>query len=189
MNARLATWEADIGERTPEGSGEVGLPGFRALVHESSPALFRLAARLLGSLQDAEDAVQEGHLKAFQAMRRGDFEARSQPKTWLYRIVTNTALEMLRRKKDAPGASQTSPSGLSALHVDGESRATALVQLRELSEFLDTLTDEQRAAFVLKEMEGLTGAEVAEVLQCSEGAVEQRLVRARSLLKARFHDE
>lgn len=66
---------------------------------------------------------------------------------------------------------------------DGVASAEAKLALSELSEWLGELPREQQAALVLKSVEGFSSAEAAEILECSEGAVEQRLVRARATLR------
>jgi RNA polymerase sigma-70 factor (ECF subfamily) len=141
----------------------------------------RYAARLLGSVADAEDAVQESYVKAYDALVAGRFDGRSSLTTWLYRIVTRTAIDHRRhravREKLADAAGDRA--------VDGAGAADAHVALRELEELLVELPDEQRSALVLQALEGLTNREIGEVLGCSEGAVEQRLVRARVALKAK----
>lgn len=147
--------------------------------------LFRLAARMAGSHADGEEILQDAYLKAHGALLAGKFEARSSPRTWLYRVVANTALDWLRRRavraRSVEHLSDQPPSN------DG-ARVEALVALRELGRWLDLLPLDQRAAIVLCGVEGLTTAEAARVLGASEGAVEQRLVRARTTLRRRRHD-
>lgn len=154
---------------------------FRAVVEETAPALFRLAARITGSLEEAEDVLQDSYMKAWDALENGRFEGRAQLRTWLYRIVANGALDALRsrrRRGRLAAAAMEEPTAAGA-------SAEAVRALRELAVWLEELPAEQRTALVLKELEGLTGSEIAEVLGCSEGAVEQRLVRARAALRER----
>jgi RNA polymerase sigma-70 factor (ECF subfamily) len=92
----------------------------------------------------------------------------------------NAALDARRkRKRDA-----SEPLDDAAIGERG-STAEEVVALRELAAWLDELPDDQRTALLLKSVEGMSSAEVAEVLGCSEGAVEQRLVRARATLRER----
>jgi RNA polymerase sigma-70 factor, ECF subfamily len=158
---------------------------FNAVVAETTPKLFRLAARLVGSQADAEDVLQESYVRAFDAWRLGRFEGRAALDTWLYRIVVRTAVSHLRTRKrgDARDQAYGVPGS------DALSRIEASAELRELAQWLDLLPEEQRSALVLKELEGLSTAEVAEVLECSVGAVEQRLHRARASLKKRCDRE
>jgi RNA polymerase sigma-70 factor (ECF subfamily) len=156
---------------------------FRLIVNATGDRLVRLAARMLGSTADAEDVVQEAFVKAYRSLTQGSFDFRSSVSTWLYRIVTHSAIDLLRqrarRRDDSDVAIEPG--------ADGLAQVEAHVALRELSDSLSVLPPDQRAAIVLKAVEGLTSAEIAEILECSEGAVEQRLVRARATLRDRRH--
>jgi RNA polymerase sigma-70 factor (ECF subfamily) len=154
------------------------------LIVSSTPRLYRLAVRLTGNLQDAEDVLQEAYLQAVRMLKAHMFLGRSALETWLYRVVTNGALRALRRQGRVTDGVERAPPPF-------ESRAQAEVraELQVLASWLAELPEEQRAALVLKELEGLSTAEIAAVLQCSEGAVEQRLVRARGTLRGRYNDE
>ncbi len=157
------------------------LRALEELVSSTGPGLVRYAARFLGSVSDAEDAVQESYVKAFDALVAGRFDGRSSLKTWLYRIVTRTAIDQRRSRASRAKLRDTSPDAT----IDGLGAADAHVALRELEGLLDELPDEQRSALVLQAMEGFTNREIGEILGCSEGAVEQRLVRARAALKTK----
>lgn len=154
---------------------------FRCIVNATNVRLVRLSARILGNVTDAEDVVQEAYVKAFRSLTDGRFDGRSGLETWLYRIVTNTALDALRARGRRPVAADSAPEPA----WDGRASAEARLALAELAGWLDALPPDQRGAIVLKAMEGLGSAEIAEILECSEGAVEQRLVRARATLRAR----
>ncbi|HEX6277368.1 MAG TPA: RNA polymerase sigma factor [Polyangiaceae bacterium] len=155
--------------------------GLERLVASTGPGLVRYAARLLGSVADAEDAVQESYVKAYDALVAGRFDGRSSLKTWLYRIVTRTAIDHRRSRQSREKLAGVAVEGA----LDGSGAADAHVALRELEDLLAELPDEQRSTLVLQALEGLTNREIGEVLGCSEGAVEQRLVRARTALKAK----
>ena len=145
--------------------------------------MFRVAARLLGDYDEAADVLQDAYVRAFEALTSGEFVGRSSVSTWLYRVVTNASLDALRarkRRRVVP-IEEVSDAGAPG---DVEAR----IALRELGELLDALPEEQRAALVLKELEGLSTAEAAAVLGTTEGAVEQRLVRARATLRTKVND-
>lgn len=145
--------------------------------------LVRYAARLLGNAADAEDVVQESYVKAHRALSGGRFDGRASLKTWLYRIVTRTAIDHKRSQKRGE---RLAPSDMVLeAGFDGGAQAESHVALRELEEWLNTLPAEQRSALVLQSLEGFTNREIAGILECSEGAVEQRLVRARAALRVR----
>ena len=155
-------------------AGEAG--AFRWLVEALGPRLVRVAARLVGDVQLAEDVVQESFLKAYRAMTGGRFEERARVDTWLYRIVINGALDVRRRhRRVAPAAVAPEPAAAPYLE--------AHLALRELAAWLEELPAAQRAALVLSALEGLSQQEIATIQGCSEGAVEQRLVRARAALR------
>jgi len=156
------------------------MPSFRRLVEETTPAMYRLAARITGSLEDAEDVLQDSYMKAWDALEEGRFDGRAQTRTWLYRIVVNGAMDVLRARKRR---GRVPDDSLADAAVEGTAEGRAA--LRELSGWLRELPADQRTALVLKELEGLTSAEIANLMGCSEGAVEQRLVRARAALRER----
>jgi RNA polymerase sigma-70 factor, ECF subfamily len=154
---------------------------FQQLVTSMAQPMYRLAARIVGNTADAQDVLQESMLRAFGALRAEKFEGRSAMRTWLYRIVTNTALDHLRARQRR----QRWQLSVEAEGVTTGDSVEALAALRELHQWLSHLPPDQRAAIVLKEIEGMTSAEVAAVLGCTEGAVEQKLVRARATLRER----
>ena len=73
---------------------------FRAIVEVTRGAMYRLAARLTGNLGDAEDALQEAYVDAYRALSQGKWDGRSKVETWLYRIVTNACLDLLRSRDE-----------------------------------------------------------------------------------------
>lgn len=161
--------------------GSIDGTSFREIVVATAPSLFRLAARLLGSEQEAEDVLQDSYMKAWDAMKQGKFDERARVDTWLYRIVTNCALDALRRRRRAR------TSGPLSLDLpDPGQRTDRGAALRELASWLADLPEDQQAAIVLKEMDGMKSAEIGEILGCSEGAVEQKLLRARTTLRGRM---
>jgi RNA polymerase sigma-70 factor (ECF subfamily) len=160
---------------------------FGAVVSQTSGRLFRLAARITGDPGEAEDALQDAYLRAFDALAAGRFDGRSEAYTWLYRIVANASLDALRarRRRRTRLGDEPTDAEAAAPAVDDAGRLAARAALRELDAWLAELPDDQRAALVLKEIEGLSSNEVAEIMKCSVGAVEQRLVRARATLRRR----
>lgn len=153
---------------------------FQRIVDATSAQLVRLAARMLGNVVDAEDVVQEAYVKAYRALMSGEFDGRANVGTWLYRIVTNQAIDAMRSRVRRPKPTDVADETASDL-----ASAEEHVALVELSDWMNDLPPEQRAALVLKAVEGLSSSEIAKILNCSEGAVEQRLVRARAQLRKR----
>jgi RNA polymerase sigma-70 factor, ECF subfamily len=152
---------------------------FQVIVNTTGNALVRLSARMLGSLADAEDVVQEAYIKAYRSLATGQFDGRSSVKTWLYRIVTHASIDAMRSRSRRPPVADTA----SEPSYDGQALAEAHVALTELSDLLGELPPDQRAALVLKSVEGFTAPEIAELMGSTEGAVEQLLVRGRATLR------
>jgi len=158
---------------------------FQQIVDATSQKLVRLGARIMGNQADAEDVVQEAYVKAYRALTAGDFDRRSSTNTWLYRIVVNGAIDAKRSRKRRGEASDEQVD----LGWDGAAFAEARLALSELDDWLQALPADQRAALVLQTMEGLNNTEIAQVMGVSEGAVEQRLVRARAALRQKREQE
>jgi len=154
---------------------------FATLVNATSARLYRLAIKMMGSGEEAEDVLQESYARAYEALRAGRFEGAARVDSWLYRIVANQAINALRSRRRRPAVTLQNDD----IVADPRQASDVRVVLRELSGWLDALPADQRAALVLRELEGLPNAEIARIMGCSEGAVEQRLVRARAALRAR----
>ena len=152
---------------------------FQQIVDATSQKLVRLGARIMGNQADAEDVVQEAYVKAYRSLTSGEFDRRSSTNTWLYRIVVNGAIDAKRSRKRRGEASDEQVD----LGWDGAAFAEARMALSELDDWLRALPTDQRAALVLQSMEGLNNTEIAKIMGVSEGAVEQRLVRARATLR------
>lgn len=161
---------------------------FRRLVEAYSPRIYNLALKMLGDPDLAEDILQETFVNAYGAIDR--FEGRSHISTWLYRIAHNAVLMRLRKEKGTPDLHSLEDE------VDLERVAFAdhwedaperhLLQtelLQKMDEALANLSENLRVVFVLRDIEGLSTAQTAEVLNLSETAVKSRLHRARLALR------
>ncbi|MFN3704774.1 MAG: RNA polymerase sigma factor [Thermoflexales bacterium] len=179
-----------------------GDPAACALCVEShAPALYRLALRLVGDPQEAEDVLQDTFLSAFQALHH--FDGRSSLRTWLHRIAVNAALMRLRKRRSRVTLSLDSSQAddaaadFSELLPIVEPDAEALLLQQETAEMLgdaiERLPQALREVFVLRELEELSTAETAHRLGISEAAVKVRLHRARRALRdyvsARMRDD
>lgn len=133
--------------------------------------------RLLGSADDADDAVQEAMLRAWRALPR--FEGRGPARAWLYRIATNTTLDEIRRRSRAPTPAEAELlDAASAGHEPDYERREA-VELALLAAHR-LLPASQRAVLVLREVLGFSARETAERLGRTETAVHSALQRARA---------
>ncbi len=146
---------------------------FEELVRRHRDIVYRVALRMLGDQREAEDAAQEALLQAWRAL--DGFRGDSAFSTWLYRITVNRCLNMLRaRHETEPLMTDRASSGPST-EVVVESR----LQLDDVRRAILRLTPEQRAPLVLRELEGCSYEELAEILDVSVSAVKSRLHRAR----------
>ena len=158
-------------ERAREGDAEA----FRVLVERHSPRLFRLAWRIVGDEASAEDAVQETFLRAYRALPR--YDSRSRFGTWLHRIASNTAIEILRKRQRQRQEGQEeadSPSG----EPGPDRRALSQEVDQAVREALSGLSPLERAAFVLRHYEERSIAEVCDTLGRRESAGKQAVFRA-----------
>jgi RNA polymerase sigma-70 factor (ECF subfamily) len=165
--------------------------GFRVLVERYQARAYRVAVRILRDDDRARDAVQDAFLKAYTSLRR--FEGRSSFYTWLYRLVVNVCLDMRRRDRSdrhveweeggsVEAAIRADPASSHATRWDLAGPATDLerAELRAaLSAAIAELPDGQRETLILREVDGLSYAEIAEALGISKGTVMSRLHYAR----------
>ena len=145
---------------------------------------YRYAFRLLGHEQDALDVVQESMLKAFSGLR--DFDGRSGFRTWLLRIVTNTAYDWGRRRKRRPsgrgGDETTGPEP--AVDEDPSRRLIQQDLRKKLDQALNRLSSTLRETFILFAELGMSYNEIAETQDVPIGTVMSRIHSAREKLQA-----
>jgi RNA polymerase sigma-70 factor (ECF subfamily) len=163
---------------------------FARMVETYSPIIYRLGLKMLNNPQDAEDILQETFIKAYKHI--GNFDGRSKISTWLYRIATNEALMSLRRKRpeaisfENPSVYDTEPQEplqiVDWCCLPEEEFLTSEGRAR-LDDAAERLPTNLRVVFVLRDIEGLSTRETAEVLDISEMAVKTRLSRARLRLR------
>jgi RNA polymerase sigma-70 factor, ECF subfamily len=158
---------------------------FRVLVERHSHTVFRLAFRMTGNEQDAEDLVQETFLRAYKKIR--GFDGRASFGTWLYRICANCCLDLLRSRKSRRELhppmedSEKSRSWLDTVAAPDPSpeRMTQSRQIHRLLEpALKRLSEMERAAFVLRHYEGCDIDEIAEALGVQANAAKHSVFRA-----------
>ena len=163
------------------------------MVERHSSTVYNLALRLMNNPQEAEEVLQETFISAFRSLDR--FEGRSRLGTWLYRIAYNAALMRLRKRELA-----TSSIDEPLVNEEGESLPRQLIdwsslpddavlgaELRSvLEQAVGMLPETLRTVFVLRDIEGLSTAETAEVLGLTETNVKVRLHRARLALRERL---
>lgn len=151
------------------------LAAYRQIYDRYGQPLLRTATRMLGRPQEAEDAVQETFLKLFRGI--GGYQSRGGAKfsTYLFKILHNTCLDVLRRRKSAgEGETDVDILGASPSHELAHSLAQAV----------DRLPGQMRACFVMFAVEEFSQEETAEILGVSVGTVKASVHRARGKLRA-----
>ncbi len=161
--------EATLVVRAQEGD----VRAFEELARRHQAGLYRLAVRVMGDPTEAEDALQEALLDAWRRIER--FRGESAFSTWMYRVVTNRCLGMLRRRRPVP----VDRVAESAAPDSPERSAEVDAGLAALGQELRTLRADLRVCWVLRELEGLGYAEIAQITGASEDAVRGRIHRAR----------
>jgi RNA polymerase sigma-70 factor (ECF subfamily) len=161
---------------------------FDSIVEEHSSFVYNVAYRMMGNPEDAEDVVQDAFISAYRAF--GRFRGESRVTTWLYRITTNAALMKLRKTKLARTLNQTGVEDIEiADWSNTPERGAANSELKaKLKEGIDQLEPDLRAVVVLRDVEGLTNQEAAEILDISVSALKSRLHRSRVLLRKYLSD-
>lgn len=171
--------EVRLVQRVAEGDASA----YRELVLRYASRLRQYAFRITRNEPEAEDVVQETFLRLW--LRASDYSPRARVTTWLHRIVHNLSVDKLRaRKTDDPiDSERLAVSAPQPDLVDAKRRALALDRA------LSLLPERQASAVVLVHLQGLSGAEAAEVLGVSAEALESLLARGRRALKAALSRE
>ena len=172
-----ATEAAAVLARARQGDSDA----FRALVETHSRSVFRLAFRMTGNEQDAEDVVQESFLRAFKQL--GRFESRANFGTWLYRIVANCSVDLMRAKQarhdQVRGDSLDEAAELPAGDQPGPERLARSAQIeRRVRAALADLSPLERAAFTLRHYEGRSIDEISRTLGLGTSAAKHSVFRA-----------
>ena len=163
---------------------------FEALVTENEKRIYNLCRRLTGNQEDAAELTQEAFLNAWRGL--GRFQGESSFSTWLYRLATNACIDFLRKEKRRQSLSMTV-----SLDDEEEARQVELPDeryapegaleraeaRRAVAEGLERLTLEHRQVLVMREIHGLSYAEIGQVLGLDEGTVKSRIARARGALR------
>lgn len=166
---------------------------FEVLMRRYNARLFRIARSIVGDDDEAEDVVQESYFRAWSKL--GQFEGRSSFATWLTRIAVHEALARARRRGRQHAFGVGAEDDDEGVHMVGRGDGVHdvspgpqdLAANHELRRLLDAAVDElpdsQRLVFVLRDVDGMSGAQTAEALETTEGAVKVRLHRARGALR------
>ncbi len=180
----IAESDAVAVERTLAGDRDA----YRVLVERHSHNVFRLAYRVTGNRHDAEEVVQEAFLRGYQKL--GQFAARANFGTWVYRIAANYAIDRMRQRhkeevrREAPRAEdrdemENDPVNRIQDEAPTPERLAQSIELRkQMEQALAALSEAERTAFVMRHWEGCGIDEIAEVLKSSSNATKNTVFRA-----------
>lgn len=166
------------------------IAAFEQLIESYQKKIFNIALRMLGNYDDAGDLSQEVLIRIYKSI--GSFKEQSSFSTWIYRITTNVCLDEIRKRKNRKIISLDEEIRLE----DGEMKrqiesdepspeetAEAKDLKKIVNDAIGKLSEEHRIVIVLRDLQGLSYEEIAEVLKCPEGTVKSRINRGRQALK------
>lgn len=163
---------------------------FAQLVELHQTKVYSLTYRLTNSMDDALELTQETFFNAWRGLP--NFHGESRFSTWLYRLATNATIDFLRKEKrrralNAVSISEDEEEGRVMDIPDHRFTPQGEAERKELQEMvrrgLGQLSDDHRQVLVLRELNGLSYSEIAQILQVEEGTVKSRIARARMALK------
>ncbi len=169
---------------------------FELLVIKYQRRVERLIGRMVRDVDLVEDIAQETFIRAYRALPK--FRGEAQFYTWLYRIAVNTAKKFLLELKHDPTVSQTTLQGNAEedetfqpkSEPSSEETPESVLAAKEIGQAvnaaLDALPDDLRQAITLREMDGLSYEDIAEVMNCPIGTVRSRIFRAREAVSAKI---
>ena len=162
---------------------EVAPKDFDMIVEKYADFVYNVAFRMMGTPEDAEDVSQDAFISAYRAFDR--FRGESRVTTWLYRITVNAALMKLRKEKRARTLTKTGLEDVDVVDWDaGPERLAVTSELGEkLHEGIAQLQPELRSSVVLRDVEGLSNDEAAEVLGITVSSLKSRVHRGRIILR------
>jgi RNA polymerase sigma-70 factor (ECF subfamily) len=155
---------------------------FETLVRRKTSKVYALCYRIIGNAEDAKDISQLVFLKLWENLEK--YDAQYAFDTWLYRMVTNVAIDFMRNKQSRDNAVN---SNLRLVKTAAEEEQTVTVQRKEVenvfNEIATVLSPKQKTIFVMNQMEDLPSAEIAKILGCRESTVRNHLFNARKLMQ------
>ena len=156
---------------------------YESIVEQYSGFVYNVAYRILGNQADAEDASQEAFISAYKNF--GKFRGDSSVSTWLYRIAVNAALMRLRKERRKSYLTQPGYNDTQLVSwTEGPESAAINAELREqLEDGLALLPPQLRVVVTLRDVEGLSNEEAAEILETTVSSLKSKLHRGRVLLR------
>jgi RNA polymerase sigma factor (sigma-70 family) len=168
---------------------------FDILVGRYKERLYATVYHMTANHEDANDLVQDTFIKAFKSLN--SFRGQSSFYTWVYRIAVNRTINFIKRRKnrnqysldDLDSSIQTDPDFVELMSHVTPRREVGLTELHEkLNEALQKLSEHHRAVVAMHDIQGMTHADIARAMKCSEGTVRSRLFYARQQLQGLLSD-
>nr|WP_068555001.1 sigma-70 family RNA polymerase sigma factor [Thermotalea metallivorans]KXG77098.1 ECF RNA polymerase sigma-E factor [Thermotalea metallivorans] len=178
--------ENNLIEKSKQGDVE----SFETLIREYQTVAFNIAFRMLGNMEDANDVTQEALIKVYKSIKT--FHGQSSFSTWLYRIVTNTCLDELRKRKRQKAYSyhhpiETEDGEIERDMEDYGNSTEEIVERKEtiksIQDAINALPEQHKTVIVLRDIRGFNYEQIAEILDCPQGTIKSRISRARISLK------
>jgi RNA polymerase sigma-70 factor, ECF subfamily len=167
---------------------------FRLLVEKYERTVFSTVVSVVGQSADADDIAQEVFLKMHRSIK--NFKGECRFSVWLYRVTVNQCLDRIKHQKRRPqpvsldGMIEASEGGFEGLFKDTSPDASEEYEQTQLQQaiqkVLNSLSAEHRVVITLKDIEGRSQEQIAEILKCPVGTIKSRLTRAREALKERL---
>ncbi|MEA2490537.1 MAG: hypothetical protein QOH21_2329 [Acidobacteriota bacterium] len=158
---------------------------FEQLVRRKTSKVYALCYRIIGNGEDAKDISQLVFIKLWENL--GKYDPAYTFDTWLYRMVTNVAIDFMRNKQSRDNAVN---SNLRLVRTSAEAEQGVVVQRKEIENVFNdvssSLSPKQKTIFVMNQMEDLSSAEIARVLGCRESTVRNHLFNARKLMQVQL---
>ncbi|MGH9457912.1 MAG: RNA polymerase sigma factor [Thermoanaerobaculia bacterium] len=156
--------------------------GFETLVRRKTPKVYGICYRVLGNQEDAKDVAQLAFVRIWENLEK--YDASWAFDTWMYRIVTNVAIDWLRTRQSRDSAVNSS---LRLVRTSQDAEQGVSLQNKEIERVFEdvssVLSPKQKTIFVMREMEDLSSAEISRVLGCRESTVRNHLFNARKLMQ------
>ena len=155
---------------------------FELLVRRKTSKVYALCYRIIGNAEDAKDISQLVFIKLWENLEKYDPSYAFD--TWLYRMVTNVAIDFMRNKQSRENAVN---SNLRLVKTSADAEQGVVVQRKEIEQIFNTvshcLSPKQKTIFVMNQMDDLPSAEIARILGCRESTVRNHLFNARKLMQ------
>lgn len=159
---------------------------FQKLAQSYKSRIYSLSLRMLGNPTDAEDAAEESVIKLYYSMKK--FRGQSSFSTWVYAVTRNTCLDMLRKneKKRTDIDLEEVEYFITSHDGDPEEASERGHKVAFLKKTINSLPEENRKTLILREMDGYSYEEIAELLNVSVGTVKSRISRAKERIRSEF---